>query len=116
MLSEFTYIELGELEDKIKDLSAQKKQVCICIKLSTHISFVKIFIFQFLLYIDAKIAKSHGTLKVCEKRYSVITQHVTYEMIQKAGGASVTNVLNKVGLKQFVHQPNFNLIIHFSSI
>lgn len=48
------------------------------------------------MLIDPKYVKSHGVLKVCEKKFSVITQHVTIEMARKAGGASVTNVLNKV--------------------
>ena len=38
MLSEFMIVEYDDLEDTIKELSSKKKQVCICIKLCTHIS------------------------------------------------------------------------------
>lgn len=76
---EFVQVELDNLEMKISELSQQRK--------------------QFFMLIDPKYVKSHGVLKVCEKKFSVITQHVTIEMARKAGGASVTNVLNKLHMK-----------------
>ncbi|KAF7640225.1 hypothetical protein Mgra_00000053 [Meloidogyne graminicola] len=46
---------------------------------------------QFVMYIDERFVKSHAKLKLCERRYSVLTQHVNVEMIRKAGPASVSN-------------------------
>ena len=101
MVSVYRYFGLGELEEKIKELSSQKNKYAFASN-KAHISYVRIFIFQLLLYIDPKIVKSHGTLKLCERMYGIITQHVTFEMIKKANGTSVENVLNKVSLKQDV--------------
>jgi hypothetical protein len=56
---------------------------------------------QFVLYIDERFVKSHGKLKLCERRYGVLTQHVNIEMAGKAGAASVSNVLNKMNMKLF---------------
>uniref|UniRef100_A0A915NCM2 Piwi domain-containing protein n=2 Tax=Meloidogyne incognita group TaxID=654580 RepID=A0A915NCM2_MELJA len=56
---------------------------------------------QFVLYIDERFVKSHAKLKLCERRYTVLTQHVNIEMVSKAGPASVSNVLAKMNMKLF---------------
>jgi len=42
---------------------------------------------------------SKAKLKLCERRYTVLTQHVNIEMVSKAGPASVSNVLAKMNMK-----------------
>uniref|UniRef100_A0A914LMR2 Piwi domain-containing protein n=1 Tax=Meloidogyne incognita TaxID=6306 RepID=A0A914LMR2_MELIC len=56
---------------------------------------------QFVLYIDERFVKSHAKLKFCERRYTVLTQHVNIEMVSRAGPASVSNVLAKMNMKLF---------------
>lgn len=38
-------------------------------------------------------------LKVLEIRYKLVTQQVTCEVLQKAGGATYGNIANKVNMK-----------------
>ena len=71
---EFKYIEFHKLTEEVQALRANKK--------------------QFLMYVDKKFTKSHGLLKILERKHSILTQHVTFELIEKAGGASITNGLN----------------------
>uniref|UniRef100_A0A1I8BZ06 Piwi domain-containing protein n=1 Tax=Meloidogyne hapla TaxID=6305 RepID=A0A1I8BZ06_MELHA len=55
---------------------------------------------QFVLYIDQRFVKSHAKLKFCERRFTVLTQHVNVEMVSKAGPASVSNVLAKMNMNK----------------
>lgn len=69
---------------------------------------------QFLLYVDKKFVKSHcefflcalvsfcfnsAVLKLHEKRYGLLTQHLTLEVVGKARAMTLTNVLNKMNMK-----------------
>ncbi|KAL3081307.1 hypothetical protein niasHT_039784 [Heterodera trifolii] len=56
---------------------------------------------QFLLYIDKKFVKSHAILKLNEKKYGLLTQHVTFEVASKARAMTLSNVLNKMNMKLF---------------
>ncbi|KAH7726422.1 piwi domain-containing protein [Aphelenchoides avenae] len=55
---------------------------------------------QFVMYIDDIREKSHGVLKLCERKHFVLTQHVT---INKAigGMATKSNILHKFNCKIF---------------
>lgn len=56
---------------------------------------------QYVLYIDNKFTRSHSTLKLMERRYGIITQHVTFENAMKAGAATQINIVNKMNMKLF---------------
>ena len=74
-------IELDQLPDRMKELSREKK--------------------QFLMYIDSKHVKSHGILKLCERTATLLTQHISIEVIKKGGAATITNILNKLHMYLF---------------
>ena len=69
-------IELDQLPGRMEELSREQK--------------------QFLMYIDSKYVKSHGILKLCERTSTLLTQHISIEVIQKGGAATITNILNKL--------------------
>uniref|UniRef100_A0A183C4W1 ubiquitinyl hydrolase 1 n=1 Tax=Globodera pallida TaxID=36090 RepID=A0A183C4W1_GLOPA len=56
---------------------------------------------QFLLYIDKRFVKSHSILKLNEKKFGLLTQHVTFEVASKARAMTLSNVLNKMNMKLF---------------
>ncbi|KAL3091361.1 hypothetical protein niasHS_007154 [Heterodera schachtii] len=77
----FVRIEIDELNTRMQELS--KRGI------------------QFLLFVDNKSTKSHAPLKLCEKRQTLLTQHVTIEVAENAKAMTLSNVLNKMNMKLF---------------
>jgi hypothetical protein len=85
-------VQFDQLETCIKDLATKNT--------------------QFFMYVDPKYVKSHGILKISERRYNVLTQHVTIELARKAGPVSVLNVFNKMHMKvAFAEGLNYRPIV-----
>uniref|UniRef100_A0A914HTL6 Piwi domain-containing protein n=1 Tax=Globodera rostochiensis TaxID=31243 RepID=A0A914HTL6_GLORO len=74
-------IELAELNERMKEMTNRG--------------------IQFLLYVDKKFVKSHAILKLTEKRFGLLTQHVTSEVASNARPMTLSNVLNKMNMKLF---------------
>ncbi|KAI1718357.1 piwi domain-containing protein [Ditylenchus destructor] len=56
--------------------------------------------YEYVFYIDSKREKSHDNLKLMEARYkSIPTQQLTVETLQKAGGATYSNIVAKMNMK-----------------
>ncbi|KAL3095844.1 hypothetical protein niasHS_005603 [Heterodera schachtii] len=90
---QFECIEMDSLDGRMQQLR-QEKDV------------------HFLMYIDKKFAKSHSILKLNEKRFGLLTQHVTFEVASKARAMTLSNVLNKMNMKMF----GFNYLPIFPQI
>ncbi|KAI3422135.1 hypothetical protein GPALN_012668 [Globodera pallida] len=78
---QFECIELENISDRMQQLTERRV--------------------QFLLYIDKRFVKSHSILKLNEKKFGLLTQHVTFEVASKARAMTLSNVLNKMNMKLF---------------